>query len=225
MDKKEWTGQTKRPLRVWTRPKLTDDIYLHFSEILKDVKKLSPLIKGKVLDVGAGKSPYRKFFKNAQEYIKLDNHDYPGIDIKADITKKIPLKQNSIDSVVCFQVLEHIENPQKAIKEIHRVLKKGGICLLTTHMAAPLHGEPHDYYRFTKYALKKIFQDFEKVEIKPQGGALLSIFQLIVWGISEKLPKFVAKPLIFSLNFVGKKLDKILYSEVFTINYCVLAKK
>jgi SAM-dependent methyltransferase len=223
--KEKWTGKIERPLRVWTNPKITDDIYLHFSEILLAVKKYSLYIQGTVLDVGAGKSPYRSFFKNIDKYIKLDNHNYPGIDIASDITKKIPLKNDSVDSVVCFQVLEHISEPQKAVNEIHRVLKPKGTCLLTTHMAAPLHGEPYDYFRFTPYGLKKLFEKFSYVEIKPNGGATLSIIQLIVWGISEKFPSFLSKSLIVLFNILGKTLDKIIYNESFTLNYSVFARK
>ena len=221
----KWTGKIERPLRVWQNPILSDDIYLHFSEILKQVKYYAQKIQGKVLDVGAGKSPYRPFFKNAKEYIRLEHCDYPGIDITADITKRIPLKDGEIDSIVCFQVLEHIKEPQKAIDEMYRVLKKGGCCLLTTHMAAPLHGEPYDFYRFTKYGLADLFKKFKHIEIRPNGGSVLSIFQLIIWGISEKLPKFLAHPFIVFLNMIGRSLDKILYVPVFTLNYSVFAVK
>lgn len=220
----KWTGKIERPLRVWTNPSLTDDIYLHFSEILKAVKRYAPRMKGTFLDVGAGKAPYKRFFK-FDKYITVDNRSYESIDIEADITKKIPVPSQSIDSVVCFQVLEHVNNPEKVINEIHRILKKGGACLLTTHMAAPLHGEPYDYYRFTKYALEHLFRKFKYVEVAPNGGAALSIVQLIVWGISEKLPGFIAKPVVFVCNILGKKLDKLFYSHVFTLNYSIFAVK
>lgn len=219
-----WTGKIERPIRVWADPSIKDDIYLHFSEVLDKIKYYGQKMKGKVLDVGAGKTPYKQFIK-FDKYVTLDNFDYPGIDIKADITKKIPLKSNSFDGVVCIQVLEHIKEPAKAIKEMHRVLKKGGQCLLTTHMAAPIHGAPHDYYRFTPFILKELFKDFKKVEIKANGGAVLSILQLINWGLSEKLPNFISLPIIMTINLVGRKLDKLLYSPVFTINYSVYAIK
>ena len=221
----KWTGQIDRPIRVWTNPRMTDDIYLHFSEVLKDIKKFAPLIKGKVVDFGAGRAPYKNFFRNAEEYVRVDDRVYSGTDIQADITKKIPVKSGSFDSAVCIQVLEHVSRPQNVVNEIHRVLKKNGACLLTTHMAAPLHGEPYDYYRFTKYALKDLFRKFSKVHVKESGGASLSIVQLIVWGISDKLPKIVSSPLVFFLNIIGKLADKIIYSPVFTINYSVFAIK
>jgi len=221
---KKWTGQIDRPLRVWQNPQVSDDIYLHFSELLKAVKSCAHKINGVVLDVGAGTTPYKKFFK-FNRYITLDNHSYPGIDITADITKRIPIRSSSMDSVVCFQVLEHIKEPQRAVNEIYRVLKRKGVCLLTTHMAAPLHGEPNDYFRFSKYALQHLFRKFKYVKVSPNGGAALSIMQLIIWGVSEKLPSVFSKPIIIFLNIFGKVLDKIFYSPVFTINYSVFAIK
>ena len=223
---KTWTGRIDRSIRVYINPRITDDIYLHFSELRDAIKKYSSEVKGTTLDIGAGKAPYRSFFKNVKKYIRLDKFDHNGKpDIVADATK-IPLKNNSVDSVVCFQLLEHLPNPEKAINEIYRILKPKGTCLLTTHMATVLHGEPYDYYRFTKYALKNVlFKKFKNVKIEANGGALLSITQLIVWGLNEKLPKVISLPLTVILNFLGKNLDKMFYSEVFTLNYIVCAKK
>lgn len=219
-----WTGKVERPLRVWQKPRLTDDIYLHFSELLKGVQQYAPLIQGTILDIGAGKMPYKHLFRS-EKYIALENHAYPHVDIVADVTKGIPLKKESVDSVVCFQVLEHINEPQQAIDNIYRVLKKGGRCLLTTHLAAPLHGVPHDYYRFTPFAFKHLFRKFSQLEIRPQGGAALSIMQLLVWGVSEKLPRLLALPLVILMNIAGKILDKLFYTSVFTLNYTVFATK
>ncbi len=223
---KSWTGRIDRPIRIYVNPNFFDDIYLHFSELRDYIKKYSKEVKGITLDIGAGKSPYRKFFTNSSKYIKLDKFDHEGKpDIIADATK-IPLKNNSVDSIVCFQLLEHLQDPKKAVDEMYRVLKKNGICLVTTHMATVLHGEPYDYFRFTKYGLKDVlFKNFKDVKVECNGGALLSIIQLIVWGISESLPKFLAMPFIFTLNFIGKNLDKIFYNEIFTLNYIVYAKK
>jgi hypothetical protein len=108
---------------------------------------------------------------------------------------------------------------------MYRVLKPGGFCLLTTHMAAPLHGEPYDYYRFTKYGLKDLFKNFSKTEIKENGGAALSIFQLIVWAVSDKMPKILSSIFIPFLNIIGKSADRVLYSKVFTLNYSVFSIK
>ena len=109
----------------------------------------------------------------------------------------------------CSQVLEHIKEPDKAINEIHRVLKKGGSCLLTTHMAAPIHGAPYDYYRFTPSILKELFKKFEKVEIKwmtvaemrRRRGEFRSFYRTILDRIIQESPqiyKFISKNRVFS---------------------------
>lgn len=225
--KEEWQ-HIERPNHVYTDPPITSDIYLHFSELAECLKKYAKFTKGKLLDVGAGKAPYKPFFeKYVDKYITLDSHSFEGKkpDIIADATKKIPLKANSIDSVICIQLLEHVQNPQRVVDEIYRVLKPNGICILTTHMAAVLHGLPHDYFRFTRYGLKFIFKKFKYIKIEENGGAILSIFQFICWGLYEKLPKILSLPIRIILNIIGKSLDKIMYDPRFTINYLVFAKK
>ena len=155
----------------------------------------------------------------------MDAYEYQGE--KPDVVGRvedIPLKNNSVDTVLCTQVLEHIQDPQKGVDEIYRVLKPNGICILTTHMAQVLHGEPHYYFRFTEYGLKELFKNFKHVEIKPNGGALLAITQFFLFGIEEKLP-VISKPLIIFLNFIIKPLDKLFFDKRFTINYLVYAIK
>ena len=225
--KEKWHHVKRKPEDIRS-PKITSDIYLQFSAISDDIKKHAYLAKGKLLDVGAGMSPYKPFFKKyVKEYITLDSYDYEGI--KPNIISEgenIPLPDKSIDTVLCTQVLEHIPYPQKMIDEIYRILKPNSICILTTHMANPLHGLPHDYYRFTRICFEKVlFKKFKKVIVKENGGALLSIFQFINWGLTDIFPKFIAMPFIILINIIIKPLDKVFFNPMFTTNYIVMATK
>ncbi|MBD3425624.1 MAG: methyltransferase domain-containing protein [Candidatus Omnitrophica bacterium] len=75
----------------------------------------------------------------------------------------------SFEYVVCDQVLEHVEgNPQKAVNEVHRVLKPGGIAVLTSCLINPVHKEPSDLWRFTPDGLKFLFGGFSDI-IEAQG--------------------------------------------------------
>tara|TARA_Y100000034_G_C6874719_1_gene399847 strand:- start:855 stop:1526 length:672 start_codon:yes stop_codon:yes gene_type:complete len=215
----------KRTPEFYRNPTINSNIYLHFSTLSEDIQKYAKYAKGDLLDIGAGFAPYKPFFKNVKKYIKMDNFEYLGVkpDIIGDALN-IPLEKESIDSVFSSQVLEHVKDPKKMVNEIHRVLKKKGACILTTHMAQPIHGEPHDYFRFTEYGLKELFKEFSCIEIKPNGGALLAIFQLFVFAIDEKFP-IISKPLIIFLNILIKQLDKIFFDKRFTINYLVYAIK
>jgi len=226
MEIKKWHF-VKREAKDIRKPRISSEMYLQFSEISEDVKEAARFARGILVDIGAGIAPYKPYFKNVEKYLRLDRFDYGGE--KPDIIGDgscLPLKSNSVDSVLCSQVLEHVPKPQEIVNETFRVLKKGGLAIFTIPMASPIHGLPHDYFRFTKIALEKIlFQKFERVEVKENGGALLSIAQFIVWGLNEKLPKIISKPIITVINFVAKKLDKLFFSDVFTTNYIVIARK
>ena len=123
--------------------------------------------------------------------------------------------------------MEHVPDPQKMVDEAYRVLKKGGVCIVSTHMANPLHGTlPHDYFRFTKYGLAHLFRNFSNIEtIEENGGALLSSMQFVIWGLSEKLPRFLSTPILMIANPLIKKLDRIYYDSRFTTNYVIVARK
>jgi len=204
----EWNPVIRTP-EFYRNPKITSSIYLHFSTLSEDIQKYAKYAEGTLLDVGSG----------------FDNFEYLGVkpDIIGD-AMNIPLKNSSVDSIFSSQVLEHVQNPQKMVDEIYRVLKKKGKCILTTHMAQVIHGEPHDYFRFTEYGLKELFKNFSYIEVKPNGGALLAIFQFFIFGIEEKIP-IISKPLVIFLNLIIKQLDKIFFDRRFTINYLVYAIK
>jgi SAM-dependent methyltransferase len=107
-----------------------------------------------VLDVGCGHKPYQDWFTSVSEYIGLDITTFENDpDILADGTI-LPFECNTFDNVVVFQVLEHIKNPRSLLDEIERILKPGGRLFLSTNQSWPLHEEPHDYYRYTRYGLR-----------------------------------------------------------------------
>ena len=122
----EWNPVIRTP-EFYRNPKITSSIYLHFSTLSEDIQKYAKYAEGTLLDVGSGFAPYRPFFKNVKKYIKMDNFEYLGVkpDIIGD-AMNIPLKNSSVDSIFSSQVLEHVQNPQKMVDEIYRVLKKKG---------------------------------------------------------------------------------------------------
>ena len=116
---KKWNPVIRTP-EFYRKPKITSNIYLHFSTLSEDIQKYAKYAKGTLLDIGAGLAPYQPFFKNIKKYIKMDNFNYPGAkpDIIGDALN-IPLKKGSIDSIFSSQVLEHVTNPKKMVNEIH----------------------------------------------------------------------------------------------------------
>jgi 2-polyprenyl-3-methyl-5-hydroxy-6-metoxy-1,4-benzoquinol methylase len=135
-----------------------------------------------VLDAGAGDGAWQKKILHAVNYISMDlgvgdnTLDYSHLHIKGDLSK-IPLDSNSIDVVICIQVLEHVKEPWTVLSEFYRVLKPGGILYLTCPQGVPLHQEPFDFYRYTKHGLQYLMQKsgFALDWIRAQQGDIVKI--------------------------------------------------
>lgn len=118
----------------------------------------------RVLDVGSGRSPYKHLFPNSTS---IDSHPESGADIIGDALQ-LPIKDAEFEHVNCFELLEHVHDPQKCVDEIYRVLKPGGTLLLSTRFNFSVHHAPHDYYRFTRYGLEYLLRRFEIASIEAE---------------------------------------------------------
>lgn len=132
--------------------------------------------KGKTLDIGCANARYFKYFPNR---VGIDIKKTPAVDIVADAHDLHMFQDERFDCILCTEVLEHLHTPQKAINEMHRVLKKNGILIITTRFLFPLHDIPGDYYRFTKYGLKHLLSNFEIIEMKEEVNTLGAIAVLL----------------------------------------------
>jgi len=137
-------------------------------------KKLKP---GIILDVGSSDSPYKKKLP-FKKYLRLDIDKNSKPDICCDI-HDIKCKSDYFDVVLATEVLEHCHDPVKVVSEIYRILKPGGVCILSTRFIHPYHPHPHDYYRFTWDSLNLLFKKFSKVNIHHHGNLIQSLWHMI----------------------------------------------
>lgn len=188
------------------------------NEIYKAICNAIPQFKGKVLDSGCGSMPYKQLIlsnKKVTQYIGLDIDSAINYqDVKADYLWngiKMPFEDESFEVVFSTEVLEHVPNPEDYLNEVKRVLKPDGIFFFTVPFLMSLHEVPHDYYRYTPYALERIFKKvgFEAIKIKPMGGYNAALGQMIgLWvnmylcGIKKKIMRIIAEPII---KFLYKK--------------------
>ena len=131
----------------------------HQWSILNFVKKNALRIKPheKIIDIGAGELRYKKYFDHcgyASQDLGVGDREwfFGAIDIKSSVYH-IPVPEKSFDYILCTQVLEHLEFPEKAFEEFERILKTGGKIFLTVPLGQWEHQIPHYYYRYTQYAL------------------------------------------------------------------------
>ncbi len=136
--------------------------------------------KGTLLDVGAGNAKYKGIIKQqVSAYTTCDMIPGKNIDVVCDV-EHLAFPDGSFDTVVSTQVLEHVPRPWRMLQEINRVLKSGGVCMLSAPFLVPYHADPHDYFRYTTEGLRTLMQDsgFEVVECRPYGkiGTVFSEF-------------------------------------------------
>jgi len=97
---------------------------------------------------------------------------------------ELPVRTSSIDAVICSEVLEHVPEPATALTEISRVLRTGGFLYLTVPQAWGLHYEPNDYYRFTKYAIRRMLtQSGFETKTCNQVGGLFTYFTVRLFDV------------------------------------------
>lgn len=136
----------------------------------------------RILDVGCADGWPRARLPSGVQYVGLD---YPATtgwygtrpDVFADAAR-IPFVDQAFDAVILFDVLEHLEHPERAIAEIFRVLKPGGALLMNTPFMYPLHDEPRDFRRWTSHGHQLLAREagFIVERIHPVGSPVESAF-------------------------------------------------
>lgn len=150
----------------------TDKEYLkvirrNVTAIIKKAADLYDSRTIKVLDIAPAQyDGAAKWFTKAQ--VETVDIDYKAnATYTADITKN---NQNFMYSgtysvVICTEVLEHTKNPFAAVAEIYRLLRVGGIAVVTTPFNFRIHGPAPDCWRFTRQGLEVLFSEFEILEL------------------------------------------------------------
>lgn len=201
---------------------------LHYRSLKDAIVKYA---KGVLLDLGCGTKPYSSIIEECvKNHIGLEHlesmHNKGKVDIFAT-AYNTGLASNSFDTILCTSVLEHLERPQDAILEMHRVLKKGGYVILTTNFIWHIHEKPRDFFRFTNFGLEYLFNkaNFEIIEIKPSSGFIVTFAQELIYflrsfriGTFNFIFAFLIQSLAQILNFFDR-------SYRFTWGYIVIARR
>ena len=132
---------------------------------------------------------------------RITTADYPEVDLLA-----LPHESEAFAYVVADQVLEHVEgDPQRAVDEIRRVLRPGGVAIITTCFYNPIHWGPEDFWRFTPAALRYLCRDFSTI-LQVDGWGHRSVSGLEWLGLRfEGVPEASWHP----LNRLARKNDRL----------------
>jgi SAM-dependent methyltransferase len=156
------------------------------------VETVAPLLSvaGPVVEIGAlqieGQEKYadlRPLFDGMQ-FIGCDMREGPGVD-RVENLHSLTFEDNSIGTMILLDTMEHVRYPFKAMAEVYRVLKPGGVLIMTSVMLCPIHAYPSDYWRFTPEAFKVLLEPFETVQVFSDRPAL---FPRSIYGLGVKGP-------------------------------------
>lgn len=136
-------------------------------------------IHGHLLEIGDNYYT-RKF--GGKRVIKSDvlhvTDGNPIATIIADLSKADNIPSNTFDCIICTQTLQFIFDYQAALRHLYRILKPGGVILLTTHGTGKIDRCWDEYWRFTAKSTQRIFQDIflpTNISVKAYGNVLASI--------------------------------------------------
>ena len=187
-----------------------------------------PAARGRLLDYGCGGQPYRALFEAAVEsYATADVAAYAGkpVDVLLVPNQKVPLGDASFDTILASQTLEHVPDPAFYVGECARLLRSGGMLILTAPMQWRHHEVPYDYFRFTRYGIELLLKNcgFEVVEVASTGGVFALIGQILLNHIAERGKR---RPLLFRLvNRLALWLDRRHPDGEDVINWMFLARR
>ena len=211
-----------------------------------------PYASGTLLDIGCGGKPYHDLF--ADKIVGYLGLDYPPTHLAVEEVARVamadvygdgahlPIRSETMDTVLCTQTLEHVPEPWAVMDEIARVLRPGGHLILTVPLEWGLHGEPYDFYRYTMYGLRHLAERSGLVVkyIRPRGGfwALMGqLYSTYIYGrclaplsrrgsnVAYAAVGLFVLPLCALSQACGSLLDRFLPDTRNTMGYIMVARK
>ena len=201
--------------------------------LMRNVEQLAKGISGDlVIDVGCGVQPYRPCMTGFKRYLGFDSADAPDRGDHPDVlgdALALPFANACADAVLCTEVIEHVTDPIQMLGEFARVLRPGGSVLLTSPFMWHLHDEPHDYWRFTEFGLKLLFEraGFHVLALRRVNGFLGAMLQMQCYLLlqSSGRLRFLTRPLVWCLQSFAMLVAFLDRNRQMTSCYVVLARK
>jgi SAM-dependent methyltransferase len=145
------------------------------------------------------------------------------------------LLDNSVDSVICNAVLEHVYSPERVVAEMVRVLKPGGMLYAEVPFMFFFHGYPNDFRRYTREGMRRLFGALAPLDIGLSGGpmsALLQTANIVLQGCVPARPALLRKGfngmfrwLLFPLKYLDLWLTKREDAHLAACGFYVIGRK
>jgi SAM-dependent methyltransferase len=136
------------------------------------------------LVVNVGCARVRRFEAECgSRYLATDLRVLDTVDFSSDATR-LPLADDSVDTLITLEMLEHVPDPGAVVAELARVLRPGGTVFLSVPSAVPRH-DHHDFWRFTAQGLGQLCGPwFDDGEVRVFGGTFETLGYLAAYYVS-----------------------------------------
>lgn len=165
-----------------------------------------------LVDLGCGTKPYQPVFQRfVAQYIGIDLLGNGAADYYADIDGMTGLQSGCADVVLSTQVMEHMPQPDRYLRECYRLLKPGSLLILSTHGYWKYHPDPQDYWRWTSEGLKKTVMEcsFEIVDFVGLMGLGATSLHLAQDALMPSMPVFLRSLFAFLMQRLVIAADKL----------------
>lgn len=138
------------------------------ADVVRTLDLPEPVVEFGSMQVEEGQpNDHRPLFEG-REYIGTDMREGPGVDRVEDL-RSLSFEDGAVGSAICLDTLEHCEDPLTACREMHRVLRDGGVCVISSVMLFGIHGYPNDYWRFTPEGFRSLLGPFDDIWVAGVG--------------------------------------------------------
>ena len=156
--------------------------------------------RGRLVDLGCGKVPLFGTYRAHVDVVTCVDwsnsvHANTHLDVETSLSERLPFADEQFDTIVLSDVLEHIAEPGLLWNEMVRILAPGGHLLLNVPFLYGIHEAPHDYYRYTSFALRRFAE---------MRGMSVTVLESLGGGV-EVLSDLLAKHL-GTIPYIGSAL-------------------
>jgi SAM-dependent methyltransferase len=143
-------------------------LYEFVADLTRTIDFPDPVVEFGSLQVEEGQPNDVRPLFSGKSFTGTDFRSGPGVDRVEDL-RSLTYADGEIGSALCLDTLEHCADPLTACKEMHRVLRDGGVCVITSVMLIGVHAHPNDYFRFTPEGFRSLLEPFDDVDVASWG--------------------------------------------------------
>lgn len=208
-------------------------------KILRALEHAREHARGDLLDIGCGSKPFAPVFEGRlRRYwgTDLTASRYLGgarLDAFASAEAQ-PFRDASFDTVLGLSMITYLPEPLRFLREAHRVLRPGGMLLLECTQMVPLHDEPHDYFRYTRYGAAYLLEQagFDPVAFVPIGGlwsrvglTMIAALNRVNRGPTRILTELPVRLLYIVIQSLAELMDRVFGDEREVLAHLAIARR